>query len=191
MFQFLPLLQFYLLLLCYTWENPEWCSKTNQSVKITLSGLPTQNSRIFPGSYEENLDFSRNSRPWRANPQIQGISGLEGQIPKFKESQALKEKSPNSRNPRPWKKNPQIQGIPGLERKIPKFKESQALKGKSQNSRNSRFPGSVRTNLGYLYQIFCYFYILHLFEELIKKFQFLRNYNFEMFWDIQKIIGYI
>ena len=69
---------------------------------------------------------------------FQGIPDLEGQIPKFKESQALKGKSQNSRNSRPWKKNPQIQGNPGLERKIPKFKESQALKEKSPNSRNPR-----------------------------------------------------
>ena len=142
-------------------------SKNKLIRRSILGGQPTQNLRIFPGSYERNLGF-------------QGILGLERKISKFKEFQALKEKSQNSRNSSLWKKNPKIQGIPGLERKIPKiqgipglerkipkfkefqtlkekipkFKEFQTLKERSQNSRKSRF-SRWRTNLAQKYTILC------------------------------------
>ena len=57
------------------------------------------NIQGIPG-LDEKSQNSKNPRPWKKNPQYQGITGLERKIPKFKESQALKEKSPNSRNSR-------------------------------------------------------------------------------------------
>ena len=71
--------------------------------------VPMKKSSVFKEfqALKEKSQNSRNSRPWKENPKIQGISGLERKIRKFKEFQSLKEKSQNSRNSRSWKKNPQ------------------------------------------------------------------------------------
>ena len=101
--------------------------KADQSIKSILGGQQTQNSRIFPGSYKNNLRFSRNPRHWMKNSKIKGIPDLQRKIPKFKEFQVFKEKfqnsrsyrfskknSKNSRNYRFSKKNLTIQGIAGF-----------------------------------------------------------------------------
>ena len=48
-------------------------SKNKPIPKITLGGLPTQNSRIFPGSYEKKSRFFEESQALKENPKIQGF----------------------------------------------------------------------------------------------------------------------
>ena len=55
-------------------------NQTILSAQITLSGLQTQKSRIFPGPSQKKKHFSRNSRPGTKNRKMQGSAGFPGGV---------------------------------------------------------------------------------------------------------------